>query len=46
MDVYKELIEVIVKMKRKRKLGGVGEEGPIRGWELVGEGGSKVGGSR
>ena len=40
VDVYKALIEVIVKMKKKS--GG----GPIRYWELVeGGGGSKVGGS-
>ena len=39
-DVYKELIEVIVKKKKKKKLGG---GGLIRGWQLVGGMGSKVG---
>ena len=39
MDVYKELIEVIMKMKKK-----AGGRGPIRGWELVGGGGGRGGG--
>ena len=37
MDVYKELIEVIIKKSK-----GGGRRGPIRGLELVG-GSSKVG---
>ena len=47
--MYKELIEVIVKIQRKKgKKSRGGGQGPIRGWELVGVGGgggSKAGGS-
>ena len=34
VDMYKELIEVIGKMKKSRRAGGY--RGRIRGWELVG----------
>ena len=41
VDVYKELIEVIVKMKKVR-----GGRGPIGSWELVGGGGGGGGGNK